>query len=60
MAIANDSASHPAGKPAPIPCTVLSGDPLNGLLVVDGEGARVTLGCKSPSSPAPFHALLSR
>ena len=43
MATANDSASHPAGKPAPIPCTVLTGDPLNGLLAVDSEGARVTL-----------------
>jgi len=43
MATANDSASHPAGKPAPIPCTVLIGDPLNALLAVDSEGARVSL-----------------
>lgn len=43
MATANDSASHPAGKPAPIPCTILSGDPLNGLLAVDSEGARIGL-----------------
>jgi hypothetical protein len=43
MATANDSASHPAGKPAPIPCTALSGDPLNALLAVDSEGARVAL-----------------
>jgi hypothetical protein len=41
MATANDSASHPAGKPAPIPCTVLSGDLLNALLAVDSERARV-------------------
>jgi hypothetical protein len=41
MATANDSASHPAGKPAPIRCTVLSGDPLNALLAVDSESARV-------------------
>ena len=43
MATANDSASHPAGKPAPIPCTVLSGDKLNALLAVDSEGARIAL-----------------
>ena len=43
MATANDSASHPAGKPAPIPCTVLSGDTLNTLLAVDSEGARIAL-----------------
>ena len=43
MAIANDSASHPAGKPGPIPCTVLSGDTLNTLLAVDSEGARIAL-----------------
>jgi hypothetical protein len=43
MATENDSASHPAGKPAPMPCMVLSGEPLNGLLAVDGRGARVTL-----------------
>jgi hypothetical protein len=43
MATANDSASHPAGKPAPIPCTALSGDTLNALLAVDSEGARVGL-----------------
>ena len=43
MATENDSASHAAGKPAPIPCTVLRGDPLNGLLAVDSEGARVAL-----------------
>ena len=43
MATANDSASHPADKPASIPCTILSGDPLNGLLAVDSEGARIGL-----------------
>ena len=43
MATANDSVSSPAGKPAPIPCTILSGDPLNGLLAVDSEGARIGL-----------------
>jgi hypothetical protein len=43
MATENDSASHPAGKPAPIPCTALSGNPLNALLAVEGEGARVAL-----------------
>ena len=43
MAIAKDSAGHPAGKPAPIPCTVLSGDTLNTLLAVDSEGARIAL-----------------
>ena len=43
MATANDSASHPASKPAPIPCTVLSGEPLNGLVAVDSEGARIAL-----------------
>ena len=26
-----------------IPCTILSGDPLNGLLAVDSEGARIGL-----------------
>jgi hypothetical protein len=43
MATANDTARRPAGKPAPIPCTVLSGEPLNGSLAVDGEDARVAL-----------------
>ena len=43
MATANDSVSDPAGKPAPMPCTVLTGDPLNGLLAVDSEGGRVAL-----------------
>jgi hypothetical protein len=43
MATANDSAGRPAGKPAPISCMVLSGDPLNALLAVDSEGARVAL-----------------
>ena len=43
MANANDSASRPAGKPAPMPCTVLSSEPLNGLVAVDSEGARVGL-----------------
>ena len=43
MATANDSARRPAGKPGPLPCTILSGDPLNGLLAVDSEGARVAL-----------------
>jgi hypothetical protein len=43
MATANDTARRPAGKPAPIPCTVLSGEPLNGSLAVDGENARVAL-----------------
>jgi hypothetical protein len=46
MATANDSAGHPPGKPASIPCTVLTGDPLNGLLAVDSEGARVSLDLK--------------
>jgi hypothetical protein len=41
MATENDRASHPAGKPAPIPCTALSGDRLNASLAVDSEGARV-------------------
>jgi hypothetical protein len=43
MATENDRASHPAGKPGPIPCTALSGDTLNALLAVDSEGARVAL-----------------
>jgi hypothetical protein len=43
MANGQDTPSRPAGKPAPIPCTVLSGDTLNGLLAVDSEGARVAL-----------------
>jgi hypothetical protein len=43
MADTHDTASRPAGKPAPIPCTVLSGDTLNGLLAVDSEGARIAL-----------------
>ena len=43
MADGQDTPSRPAGKPAPIPCTVLSRDPLNGLLAVDSEGARVAL-----------------
>jgi hypothetical protein len=43
MATFDDSARRPAGKPEPIPCTVLSGDPLNGLLAVDSEGARIGL-----------------
>ena len=43
MATANDSASHPAGKPAPILCTALSGDTLNALLAVDPEGAGIAL-----------------
>jgi hypothetical protein len=43
MATENDSAGHPAGKPAPSPCTVLRGEPLNGLLAVDSEGARIGL-----------------
>jgi hypothetical protein len=37
MATENDRASHPAGKPAPVACTVLTGGPLNGLLAVDSE-----------------------
>jgi hypothetical protein len=43
MASGQDTLSHPAGKPAPMPCTALRRDPLNGLLGVDSEGARVTL-----------------
>jgi hypothetical protein len=43
MATANDSASYPAGKPAPIPCTALSGDALNALLAVDDQGPRIAL-----------------
>ena len=46
MAGSQDTPSCPAGKPAPIQCTVLSGDPLNGLLAVDSEGARVSLDLK--------------
>ena len=46
MANGQDTPSRPAGKPAPIPCMVLSGEPLNGLLAVDGQGARVTLDLK--------------
>jgi hypothetical protein len=48
MATENDSASHPAGKPAPIPCTVLSGDPLNALLAVDTESTRLALDVDVP------------
>jgi hypothetical protein len=36
-----DTVSRPAGKPAAIPCTVLSGDTLNTLLAVDSEGDRI-------------------
>ena len=43
MATENDSASHPAGKPARIPCTALTGDTFNALLAVDSEDARVAL-----------------
>ena len=43
MADAHDTTSHKAGKPAPIPCTVLRGDTLNALLAVDSEAASVTL-----------------
>ena len=43
MSTTKDSASHPASKPAPIPCTVLSGDTLNALLAVASEGARIAL-----------------
>jgi hypothetical protein len=43
MATENDRASHPAGKPAPIPCTALSGDTLNAALAVDSEDARVAV-----------------
>jgi hypothetical protein len=46
MAMTKDSNGHPLGKPAPIPCTVLSGDTLNGLLAVDSEGTRITLDLK--------------
>jgi hypothetical protein len=46
MANGQDTPSCPAGKPAPIPCTVLTGDPLNGLLAVDSEGPRVSLDLK--------------
>jgi hypothetical protein len=46
MADRQDTPGRPADKPAPIPCTVLSSDPLNGLLAVHGEGARVTLDVK--------------
>jgi hypothetical protein len=46
MANGQDTSSRPAGKPAPIQCTVLTGDPLNGLLAVDREGARVSLDLK--------------
>jgi len=43
MADAYDTPSRPAGKPAAIPCTVLSGDTLNAVLAVDSEGARIAL-----------------
>ena len=43
MATTKDSPSHPLGKPAPIPCKVLTGDPLNGLLAVDSKGVRVAV-----------------
>ena len=43
MATENARASHPAGKPAPIPCTALCGDTLNALLAVEGEGVRVAM-----------------
>jgi hypothetical protein len=43
MANGQDTSSGPAGKPVPISCTVLTGDPLNALLAVDSEGARVAL-----------------
>jgi hypothetical protein len=43
MANGQDIPSHPAGKPAPIPCTALSGDTLNAVLAVDSENARVAL-----------------
>jgi hypothetical protein len=43
MATANDSLSHPAGKPPPIPCTAQTGDALNALLAVDSQCARLTL-----------------
>jgi hypothetical protein len=43
VANGQDTPTHPAGKPAPMPCTVLTGDPLNGLLAVDSEGARIGL-----------------
>lgn len=35
----HDSASHAAGKPVSISRTVLSGDTLNALLAVNGQGA---------------------
>jgi hypothetical protein len=43
MANGQDTPSRPAGKPAPIPCTALSGDTLNALLAVDSQRASVTL-----------------
>jgi len=43
MGDTQDTVSRPAGKPAPIPCTVLSGDTLNALLAVDSKGARIAL-----------------
>jgi len=43
MATTHDTASRPAGKPAPIPCTVLSGDSLNALLAIDSAGAHIAL-----------------
>jgi hypothetical protein len=57
MATANDSASHPTGKPAPIPCTALSGDVLNASLVVDSQGARVTLDLDVLAKPG-MHLIL--
>ena len=43
MGTANDTTRDQAGKPGPIPCTVLSGDTLNALLAVDSGGARIAL-----------------
>jgi hypothetical protein len=46
MANGQDTPSRPAGKPAPIHCTVLTCNRLNALLAVDSEGARVSLDLK--------------
>jgi hypothetical protein len=54
MANGQDTASRPAGKPAPIPCTVRSGDPLNGLLAVDSEDARIALDLQVVGGPCVY------
>jgi hypothetical protein len=59
MATANDSAAHPTGKPAPIACTVLSGDPMNALLAVNSECAGLALDIDVPGKPC-IHLLFDQ